>query len=369
MKVPFLDLAEATREVRSELDRAYDRVLSDGWFILGKEVDAFEKDFASYIGAKHCIGVGNGLDALHLILRAYGIGAGDEVIVPSNTYIATLLAITYAGASPVLVEPDNSTFNLDPSRLEAAITRRTRAIMPVHLHGRAASLREIGAVAAHHGLKVIEDAAQAHGARTGGAFVGAIGDAAGWSFYPGKNLGALGDAGGVTTNDDAVADRVRLLRNYGSRTKYFNEVQGFNSRLDPLQAAFLSAKLPHLEKWNRRRQDIADSYFAGLKGIPDLILPPVTPPGECVWHLFVVRHPERDALQRHLAAQGVDTLIHYPVPPHLSEAYQSCGWKKGQFPIAESMAATALSIPVDPNMTDDAVDHVIASLKSFKGAR
>lgn len=369
MKVPFLDMIKATASVRKELDGAYDRVLNAGQFILGAEVSSFETAWAKMVGARHCIGVGNGLDALHLILKAYEIGEGAEVIVPSNTYIATHLAITYAGAVAVPVEPDEATFNLDPALIEAAITPRTRAIMPVHLHGRAAAMREIREIAAAKGLKVIEDAAQAHGAKVGSASVGAIGDAAGWSFYPGKNLGALGDAGGVTTNDDAIADRVRLLRNYGSRAKYFNEVQGYNSRLDPLQAAFLSAKLPFLDGWIRERQAIAERYNAGLKNVAGLTLPPLTPAAECVWHLYVVRHAERDALQRHLSDCGVETLIHYPVPPHLSGAFQSEGWKKGQFPIAERIADTVLSIPLYPGMTDDVVSHVVESIKSFKGGR
>jgi dTDP-4-amino-4,6-dideoxygalactose transaminase len=369
LKVPFLDLAAATREVRPELDAAYDRILNDGWFILGKEVSEFETAFAESIGARHCVGVGNGLDALHLILKGYDIGEGDEVIVPSNTYIATWLAVTYAGATPVPVEPDNNTFNIDPARIEAAVTARTRAILPVHLHGRAAAMKEICEVAAKHGLKVIEDAAQSHGVTIGGAAVGAIGDASGWSYYPGKNLGALGDAGAITTNDDALADRVRLLRNYGSRIKYFNEVKGFNSRLDPLQAAFLAAKLPHLQKWNARRQRIAEKYNEGLKDVAGITLPPLTPPGECSWHLYVVRHQDRDELQKHLASAGVETLIHYPVPPHLSDAYRDAGWKKGAFPIAEKMADTVLTLPTDPNMSDEAIAHVIASIKSFKAGR
>jgi len=365
VKVPFLDVRAANLEIRAELDKAYDRVLNSGFFILGEEVSRFENDFATRLGVKHCIGVGNGLDALHMILKAYGIGEGDEVIVPSNTYIASWLAVTYTGARPVPVEPDEKTFNIDPFKVRSAITDRTRAIMPVHLHGRVSDMAPLKAIAKEHSLKLIEDAAQAHNARQNGVHAGAIGDASGWSFYPGKNLGALGDAGGVTTDDDQLADRVRLLRNYGSRRKYFNEVKGFNSRLDPLQAAFLSSKLPFLDLWNARRAEIAAQYHSELALVPNLTLPPKTAQGECVWHLFVVRHPKRDALSEHLAACGVETLIHYPTPPHLSAAYNDLGFKKGDFPIAEAIANTVLSLPIGPGMDDASVRHVVESVRSF----
>lgn len=365
MKVPFLDVRAANLKVRAELDKAYDRVLDSGYFILGEEVERFEKEFAAQIGVKHCVGVGNGLDALHMILEAYGIGEGDEVIVPSNTYIASWLAVTYAGARPVPVEPDEETFNIDPAKVRGAVTPRTRAIMAVHLHGRIADMAPLKVIAKEHGLRLIEDAAQAHFARQNGVHAGAIADAAGWSFYPGKNLGALGDAGGVTTNDDQLADRIRLLRNYGSRRKYFNEVKGYNSRLDPLQAAFLHSKLPFLHAWNERRAEIAARYHRELASIADIALPPKTPAGACVWHLFAVRHPRRDALARHLAECGVETLIHYPVPPHLSDAYSEAGFKKGDFPIAESIAETVLSLPIGPGMDDASVSHVIQSMSSF----
>ena len=366
MTIPFLDLSSPYKELQSELDAAYRRVMTSGWYILGGEVEAFEREFAAYCGVKHCIGVGNGLEALHLILRAYGIGPGDEVIVPANTYIATWLAVSYAGARPVPVEPDPRTCNLDPARVAGALTSNTRAIMPVHLYGQPASMQPLAHVCSERGLLLLEDAAQAHGAAYRGRLAGAIGDAAGWSFYPGKNLGAQGDAGAVTTNDDAVADRVRVLRNYGSRTKYYNEVKGYNSRLDPLQAAFLRVKLQHLNEWNLRREHVAAAYMEALSGVPDLVLPFVPPETRPSWHLFVIQHNHRDALQEHLKSAGIGTLIHYPVPPHLSQAYEELGFKPGDFPISEQMAQTVLSLPVGPHMTPEQVENVIAAIWAFK---
>ncbi len=367
MNVPFLDMKTPYLELQAELDTAYRRVMQSGWYILGEEVEAFEREFAAYCGVKHCVGVGNGLEALHLILRAYSIGEGDEVIVPANTYIATWLAISYCGALPVPVEPDERTYNLDPELIERAITPRTRAIMPVHLYGQPADMDPIREVARRHGLKVIEDAAQAHGALYKGKKAGALADAAGWSFYPGKNLGALGDAGAVTTDDGNLADRVRVLRNYGSRVKYYNEVKGYNSRLDPLQAAFLRAKLPFIEEWNLRRKSIVAVYQAKLAGVEGLVLPPVPEGIEPSWHLFVVRHPHRDALQKHLTEAGVGTLIHYPVPPHLSEAYAEMGCRPGAFPITERIAQTVLSLPMGPHLQAEQMQHVISSMESFRG--
>jgi dTDP-4-amino-4,6-dideoxygalactose transaminase len=366
MTVPFLDMKSPYIELKSELDEAYQRVMESGWYILGQEVEAFEKEFAEYCGVGHCVGVGNGLEALHLILRAYGIGEGDEVIVASNTYIATWLAVSYAGATPVPVEPDPHTYNLDPQRVEAAITPRTRAILPVHLYGQPAEMNPLLEIAKRRNLEVIEDAAQAHGARYGGKAAGALGDAAGWSFYPGKNLGAMGDAGAVTTNDEAIADRVRVLRNYGSRTKYFNEVKGYNSRLDPLQAAFLRVKLRHLDDWNARRAIVARTYSKALAGARDLALPEVGTGIEPAWHIYAVLHPRRDELQRHLAAEGIGTLIHYPVPPHLSEAYAGAGYKQGDYPLAESLAQTVLSLPVGPHMTTEQIEQVIEAVRQFR---
>ncbi|HEY3932940.1 MAG TPA: DegT/DnrJ/EryC1/StrS family aminotransferase [Verrucomicrobiae bacterium] len=362
MKVPFLDFIAPYEELKAELDEAYFRFMRSAWYILGKEVEAFEQEFANYCGAKHCVGVGNGLEALHLILRAYGIGKGDEVIVPSNTYIATWLAVSYADAVPVPVEPDSKTFNLDPNRIEAAITPRTKAVMPVHLYGQPADMDSILKIAQKHGLKVIEDNAQAQGARYKGRRTGSLGDAAGNSFYPGKNLGAFGDAGAVTTNDDALAEKVRVLRNYGSKKKYYNEVKGYNSRLDELQAAFLRVRLKKMDEWNGRRCAVAENYLQGLRGAADLTLPFVPAWSEPAWHLFVVRHPERDLLQQKLTEAEIGTLIHYPVPPHLSGAYADAKWKRGNFPIAESMADAVLSLPMGPHLPSQQVEQVIGRI-------
>jgi dTDP-4-amino-4,6-dideoxygalactose transaminase len=366
MNIPFLDLTPAYAELRDELDAAYRRVMESGWYILGAEVEAFEREFAAYCGAQHCIGVANGLDALHLILRGYGIGPGDEVIVPANTYIATWLAVSYTGAMPVPVEPDPCTYNLDPQRIRAAITPRTRAIMPVHLYGQPADMIPILEIGRQSGLKVIEDAAQAHGARYKGRLTGSLGDAAGFSFYPGKNLGALGDAGAIVTNDDGLAERVRMLRNYGSRVKYYNEMKGFNSRLDPLQAAFLSVKLKHLDEWNERRKKIAQLYQSQLSERPEVIAPSVPDGVEPVWHLYVVRHAQRAARQAHLAQAGIGTLIHYPVPPHLSMAYRELGYAHGAFPITENLANTVLSLPMGPHLSLEDAQSVIDRMAEFK---
>jgi dTDP-4-amino-4,6-dideoxygalactose transaminase len=358
MKTPY-------EELRDEMDAAYRRVMESGWYILGEETERFEKNFAQYCGVKHCIGLGNGLEALHLILRAYGIGEGHEVIVPANTYIATWLAVTYAGATPVPVEPLEATYNLDPSRVEAAITPRTRAILAVHLYGQPADMDSLREVATRRGLRLIEDAAQAHGASVNGHRAGSISDAAGWSFYPGKNLGAIGDAGGVTTDDDQLADRVRVLRNYGSRVKYFNEVKGFNSRLDPLQAAFLDVKLKYLDEWNARRKALAGRYLEALADVPNLTIPHVPAWADPSWHLFVVRHPERDALQKHLTNHGIGTLIHYPIPPHLSDAYREMGGQPGDYPITEAIHRTVLSLPMGPHLSAEQLDRVVEAIRSF----
>ena len=362
MKAPFLELKPAYDELRDELDAAYHRVMDSGWYLLGNEIESFEAGFAEYCEARHCVAVGNGLDALHLILRAYNIGAGDEVIVPTNTFIATWLAVSYAGATPVPVEPDLKTFNLDSKRVEAAITPKTKAIMPVHLYGQPADMDPIIHIARKHGLKVVEDNAQAQGARYKGRRTGSLGDAAGNSFYPGKNLGAFSDAGAVTTNDAQLADRVRTLRNYGSKEKYYYEVKGFNSRLDELQAAFLQVKLEKLDAWNARRRNVAALYLAELDKLPSLTLPLVPEWAEPVWHLFVVRHAKRDALQQNLAAADVGTSIHYPVPPHLSEAYADEKWPRGKFPITESMANSVLSLPIGPHLSREQADLVVEAL-------
>ncbi|MBK9206946.1 MAG: DegT/DnrJ/EryC1/StrS family aminotransferase [Anaerolineales bacterium] len=341
--------------------------MGSGWYILGEEVDSFEKDFSAFCQTKHCMGVANGLDALHLILRAYEIGEGDEVIVPSNTYIATWLAVSYVGARPIPIEPDPATFNIDSARIESAITPRTRAILVVHLYGQTVDMDAVLAIARRHNLKVIEDSAQAHGAAYKQKQAGALGDAAGWSFYPGKNLGAFGDAGAVTTNDDELAERIRTLRNYGSKVKYFNEVKGYNSRLDPLQAAFLRVKLKHLNGWNSRRKEIALQYLSSLSDLPELTLPHVPEWADPAWHVFVIRHAQRDALQKYLGENGIGTLIHYPIPPHLSEAYQDAGYGRGDFPLAENIAQTVLSIPIGPHLASHQTAQVISAIRAFHG--
>ncbi|MEN1972607.1 DegT/DnrJ/EryC1/StrS family aminotransferase [Luteimonas sp. MJ204] len=357
-EVPFLDLKAPAKELRAEIDAAIARVIDSGWYVLGPEVERFESEYAEYCGAKHAIGVGNGLEALHLSLRAMDVGPGDEVIVPSNTYIATWLAVSQCGAVPVPVEPDPATHNIDPERIEAAITPRTRVILPVHLYGQPADMDPILATARKHGLRVLEDGAQAHGARYKGRRLGANGDAVAWSFYPGKNLGALGDGGAVTTNDDALADRLRVLRNYGSRVKYVNDEQGWNSRLDPLQAAVLGVKLQHLDAWNTRRADIARQYLDGLAGT-GLVLPVVPDWAAPVWHLFVGRSPQRDVLQAKLAEAGVGSLIHYPIPPHKQAAYAELGFAPNAFPLASCMADEVLSLPIGPQQSEAQTQAVI----------
>lgn len=354
MKVPFLDLRAAYLEIKTEIDAAVARALDSGWYIGGPEVDAFEAEFAAYCEAKHAIGVANGLDALHLALLAMDVGPGDEVIVPSNTYIATWLAVSQCGATPVPVEPVEATFNIDPDRIEAAITPRTKVILPVHLYGQPADIDPILAIARKHGLRVLEDGAQAHGARYKGKRLGAHSDAVAWSFYPGKNLGAMGDGGAVTTNDPDIADRIRVLRNYGSRVKYVNEVKGFNSRLDPIQAAVLRVKLRHLDEWNGRRTALAQQYLARLAG-SELVLPHVPEWAEPVWHLFVVRHAQRDVLAQRLADAGVGSLIHYPIPPHMQTAYEDASFDAGAFPLAAKMAEQVLSLPIGPHLPAAAI--------------
>ena len=360
--VYFLDVGRINAEFRDALLSDFERVLASGRYVLGQEVESFESEFANYCGAKYCIGVGNGLDALDLLLRAAGISDGDEVIVPANTYIATWLAVSRVGATPVPVEPDEATFNLDATRIEAAITERTKAILAVHLYGRTAPMSELEIIAKRNGLWLFEDAAQSHGARSEGRRTGNLADGAGFSFYPGKNLGALGDAGGVTTDNPDLADRVRVLRNYGSRKKYENEIKGVNSRLDPLQAAMLRTKLQRLDVSNERRREIAECYARGLNGLPELVLP--RPAGvEHVWHLYVVRHPRRDALANALAARGVQTLVHYPIPPHLSKAYNELGYREADFPLTERLAQQVLSLPMSPVMTQGEVDAVIDAVR------
>jgi dTDP-4-amino-4,6-dideoxygalactose transaminase len=360
-RVPLLNLGAAHEELRAELDKAWARVNARSWYILGPEVEAFEAEFAASVGANHCVGVGNGLDALHLALLAMDVGPGDDVIVPAHTYIATWLAVSQAGARLVPVECDPATFTLDVAQLEWAMTPRTRVILPVHLYGQAADLDPIFEIASRRGARVLEDAAQAHGTRYRGRPIGSSGDAVAWSFYPTKNLGALGDGGAVTTNDSDLADQLRVLRNYGSRTKYLNERRGFNTRLDELQAALLRAKLPHLEKWNARRRAAADRYGAGLAGTP-LTLP--TTPAWCTpaWHLYVIRTRERDSVRRALHAAGVETMVHYPIPPFRQKAYAELAVAAGRWPVADRLAREVLSLPMSPHLTVAEQDVVINTL-------
>ena len=365
MKIPFLDLHAAYVELKPELDAAYRRVMESGWYILGAEVEAFEQEFAAYCGVRHCVSVGNRLDALHLILRAAGIGPGDEVIVPANTFIATWLAVSYAGATVVPVDPDPRTYNLSADQAAGAVTPRTRALMPVHLYGVPADMEPLRQLAARQGLLLIEDAAQAHGASYQDRRAGSLGHAAGFSFYPGKNLGAFGDGGAVTTDDPDLAHKIRALRNYGSHVKYQNDVQGYNSRLDPLQAAFLRGKLKVLDAWNQRRSEAAQHYFTNLAGLPGLRLPLIQDKVDPVWHLYVIRHPRRDALQHTLTESGIGTMIHYPVPPHLAPAYRTSGWGEGSFPVTEELARTVLSLPIGPHLTRHDQDRVIEAVRAF----
>jgi dTDP-4-amino-4,6-dideoxygalactose transaminase len=365
MKIPFLDLKNQQAELRGEIRAAMDQVLSDCNFILGKPVAEFEEAFAAYCECKYGIGVATGLDALKLILRAMDIGPGDEVITPSHTFIATALAISSVGATPVLTEVDPQTYTIDPSALEAAITVRTKAVIPVHLYGQTADMGPILEIARRRGLKVIEDACQAHGARYNGQAAGSIGDAAAFSFYPGKNLGAYGDGGAVTTNDPVLAQRIRTLRNYGSAKKYYHDELGENSRLDTLQAAVLSVKLKHLDERNKARRAAAALYTEQLKGIGDIITPSVRQGSEHVFHLYVIQTKQRDELQRYLLEQGVECLIHYPVPVHLQKAYGSKHWKQGDFPLTERLAGRILSLPIFPGITGEEIEYVCDSIRMF----
>jgi dTDP-4-amino-4,6-dideoxygalactose transaminase len=364
MNITFLSFGPQHDPIREVVMSALGRVYDSYWYVMGQTVRDFETAYANFSGAAHCVGVANGLDALYLALLALGIGPGDEVIGPSNTYIATWLAVSYVGATLVPVEPDPATYNLDPRRLEAAITPRTRAIMPVHLHGQACEMTVIMDIAQRRSSFVIEDNVQAQGARADEELTGSFGHANGTSFYPGKNLGALGDAGAVTTNDEALAQKIQTLHNYGSQQKYYNDILGYNSRLDESQAAAMSVKLKYLPEWTRQRQQVARWYDEQLGGIDDLQLPGTAHGSTHVFHLYVVRTSRRDALQQHLTASGVGTLIHYPVPPHLQQAYAHMGIAKGTYPIAEELADTSLSLPMWPGMTEEHVATVAASIRS-----
>jgi dTDP-4-amino-4,6-dideoxygalactose transaminase len=362
VNIPFLDLKASYEEIQGEIDSSIKRVLESGWYVLGEEVERFESEYAQYCHAKYCVGLGNGLEALHLGLLALGVGPGDEVIVPSNTYIATWLAVSQCGAIPVPVEP-NEYHNIDVSKIESVITERTKVILPVHLYGQSADLDPILLLAKKYHLKVLEDAAQAHGATYKGQKIGAHGDVVAWSFYPGKNLGAFGDAGGVTTNSPEIARKIRMLRNYGSEEKYINQVIGFNSRLDPIQAAILRVKLKYLDQWNGRRSNIAEAYFDELSGCK-IRLPKQATYTEHAWHLFVVSSPERNALQESLKRYGINTIIHYPIPPHLQAAYQHMGLSEGSFPVAEKLANEVISLPIGPHMAPEQIEAVGKALKS-----
>lgn len=364
MKIPFVTFKPLEAELDKDIRDAFDRVYTRSWYIEGVEDEKFEKVFAEYCNSKYCVGVGNGLDALFLALKALNVKDGDEVIVPSNTYIATALAVTYIGATPVFVEPDIRTFNIDPAKIEKAITEKTKAIMPVHLYGQACDMEPIMKIAKKYNLLVVEDCAQAHGATYKGKVVGSFGDVAGFSFYPGKNLGALGDAGAIVTNNEELAKKVRALGNYGSDYKYHHVYQGNNSRLDELQAAFLAAKLPLLEKVNDNRRSIADKYLAGINN-PKVILPFVPDYAVPVWHIFGIRCKRRTELENFLNDAGIGTNKHYPIPMHLQDCYKDLGFKEGDFPIAEEISSSELSIPMYYGMTDDEVQYVIDKVNEF----
>jgi dTDP-3-amino-3,4,6-trideoxy-alpha-D-glucose transaminase len=399
MHVPILELKPTYLELKEDLDDAYQRVMKSGWYLLGEETEAFETEFARYIGTRHCVSVGNGLDAIRIALQAHGIGPGDEVLVPAHTFVATWLAVSQCGATPVGVDVRPDTANLDASLLEGAFTARTKAIVPVHLYGQAADMDPIREIAQRRGLVVVEDAAQAHGARYRGRKCGSLGHSAAFSFYPGKNLGAFSDGGAITTDDGEVASKARMLRNYGSARRYYHDIAGTNSRLDELQAAFLRVKLRHLDEWNARRSVIAEQYLAALGGFvgtedsgqgtgerdpsasssniqhpkSNIILPAVPAWASPVWHLFVIRHPRRDALQTHLAGQGIQTSIHYPIPPHLSGAYaigapNPDAFANATFPVAERLAAEVLSLPMGPHLTSPQVQAVVDAIRLFPSA-
>ena len=364
MNIPFVSFRPMERELDQDLRSAFERVLARSWYIRGAEDEAFEKAFAQYCGARYCVGVGNGLDALMLALKALDVGAGDEVIVPSNTYIATVLAVMYVGAKPIFVEPDIRTFNIDSARIEEVITPKTRVIMPVHLYGQACDMEPIMEIACKHGLKVVEDCAQAHGATYKGRKIGTFGDAAGFSFYPGKNLGALGDGGAVVTDNEELAERIRALGNYGSDYKYHHIYKGNNSRLDEMQAAFLAAKLPHLDRMNEARRRIAELYTKGIQNFK-VVKPYVAPDCVPVWHIYAIRCAERNELERYLSKKGIGTNKHYPIPIHLQECCRDLQIPEGSLPVAEEISRTELSLPMYYGMTDEEVQYVIDAVNAF----
>jgi len=360
--IKFLDLHKINEQYRSQIDESIKRVLDSGWYLLGKEDEAFERDFAAYCGVKHAIGVANGLDALRLIIKAYGFLEGDEIIVPANTYIASILAISDNGCTPVLVEPDINTYNINPELIEEKITPKTRAIMVVHLYGRAVEMEKIWALAEKYDLKVVEDSAQGHGAIYKGKRTGNLADASGFSFYPGKNLGCLGDGGAITTNDDDLAQKIKALKNYGSHVKYQNLYKGLNSRLDEIQAAVLDVKLKGLDDDNQKRREIANFYRENIKN-PAIILPQVKDELSHVWHVFAIRSEKRDELQKYLADNDIQTLIHYPIAPHKQPAYKE--WNDLSFPITEQIHEQILSLPISPVMIQEEVEKVVEVLNNF----
>ena len=364
MAVSFLDLRAAYRELALELDHAVARVMKSGCYLLGEELSAFEAEYAAYVGSRFCVGVGNGLDALRLILLAKDIGRGDEVLVPANTYIATWLAISHSGATPVPIDPDIRTYNMDPAKIAQAVTEKTKAILVVHLYGQPADMEAIKEIAGQYKLMLFEDAAQAHGARYGEKMAGSLGEAAAWSFYPGKNLGAMGDAGAITTDDESLANTLRGLRNYGSTKKYRNERKGYNSRLDEMQAAVLRVKLKYLNVWNAHRAQVAKFYTQHIR-LPEITLPYVAEHVASAWHLYVVRTPRRDELQIHLHGSGIETLIHYPIPPYTQEAYRSSGISGEQTLLAAQLAQEILSLPIGPHLTQAEAEHVVQTVNAM----
>ncbi len=365
MKIPFLSFTHSNNEISDEIRRAFEEVFESKWYVLGEQVKMFEKAYASFNQVKCCVGVSNGLDAIFLSLKSLGVGKGDEVIVPSNTYIATLLAVSYLGATPVLAEPRIDTYNINPESIEAAITSKTKAIIPVHLYGQCCEMNTVMSIARKYNLFVIEDNAQSHGSSWEGKLAGSFGHLNATSFYPGKNLGALGDAGAITTDDESLASKIRMLRNYGSQKKYYNEIIGYNMRLDELQAALLSVKLRYLQGWTKQRQQVASWYDQALSDVEELVLPAMANNATHVYHLYVIRTKDRDELQKFLTANGIGTLIHYPVPPHLQEAYVHLGYKEGDFPIAEKIANTCLSLPVWPGMQREDVEFIKENIQRY----
>lgn len=364
MDIQFLNFKPMHSEIEKEMTDKFLEVYRSNWFVMGKQLEEFEVEFANYCCTDYCIGVGNGLEALMLILKAYEIGDGDEVIVPSNTYIATALAVSYVGAKPVFVEPDLKTYNINPTLIEKAITQKTKAIMAVHLYGQPADIDPINEIAQKYGLKVIEDSAQAHGSLYNGKKAGNLGNASGFSLYPGKNLGALGDAGVVTTNDKELADKIKILRNYGSDKKYHNIYKGHNSRLDEIQAGFLRVKLKNLDRWNNERKKIAAIYTNGINN-PKVVLPYQPEYADPVWHIFAVRTEKRDEFQNYLHQNGIGTLIHYPIPIHLQPAYKDLGLNKGDLPIAEKIAEEVLSLPMWYGMKNEEIEYIIDKINKW----